>query len=257
VIQFHGDSLVPPELCRLLYVTVPDELHVPVTFHNRPTIDVPEGAIAACTDANRIDVDVNDIFYETGRRLAKEAISVGLWRRLLEICYHEFGHVATWPEALACAPYSTDQGKADVEGLADRWMNQRMAILLDHDPRLEQPRLLKGYIGARISRLMDQLMSASEGGSRKNAYVKEVRSRRTGGQLSSGDVLRHLGVSESAYRELRRVSADIGIDYVDSAGRKHKWYVWGDLRLLESRLKKVKKGLPEGGQVRLSNWWWN
>lgn len=33
-IAFHNDSLVPPELCRLLALSIPDELHVPVVFFN-------------------------------------------------------------------------------------------------------------------------------------------------------------------------------------------------------------------------------
>jgi hypothetical protein len=252
VIQFHGDSLVPPELCRLLYVTVPDELHVPVIFHNRPNDEVSEGALAVCKGASQIHVEVNRIF---SKAVNCAPISVCVWSRLLEVCYHEFGHVATWQESETSAPYWTDEGEEYIEGLADRWMNRRMMMLLDHDPRLAQPRLLRGYVGLRISRLMDTLMSGPDIGGWRNAFVKEVRSRRTGGQLSSGDVLRLLRLAGDAYPELRKASIDIGIDYVDGAGRRHKWYVWGDLPLLESRLK----GLVEGDQVRsgLPSWWLN
>jgi hypothetical protein len=41
MIVFHSDQLVPPELCRLLYQTVPEERHAPVIFFNQPHPDDP------------------------------------------------------------------------------------------------------------------------------------------------------------------------------------------------------------------------
>jgi hypothetical protein len=49
-----------------------------------------------------------------------------------------------------------------------------------------------------------------------------------------------LGISTavypSAYRLLRTVSDGIGITYIDRAGRYHKFYVWGDIPLLGTRM---------------------
>ena len=39
MITFHNDSLVQPELCRLLTQSVPEELHVPFVFHSRQIPD--------------------------------------------------------------------------------------------------------------------------------------------------------------------------------------------------------------------------
>ncbi len=51
-----------------------------------------------------------------------------------------------------------------------------------------------------------------------------------------------LGISPrdhiNAYEVLRRASADMGIDYLDAAGRHHKLYTWGDLPLLRHRLDR-------------------
>ena len=236
MIVFYRDSLVPPELCRLLYLTVPEELHVPVVFHNRPSVYVPSRVLAVCYGGEQIHVNLNKIYDSVYWGQSGAAMTVRTWRTLLETCYHEFGHVATWPESKSAgrAYHYNDRVHQYIESLADSWMNQRIAMLLDHDPRLAQPRLITGYLGLRIARRMDQLNGAPKSGSGMNAYVKEVRSRRTGGQLSPGDVLKLLGLPPDARGDLRRVSADIGIEYIDGAGRRHKLYTWGDLRLLEA-----------------------
>jgi hypothetical protein len=80
--------------------------------------------------------------------------------------------------------------------------------------------------------------SAIGEGSVRDAFVKEVRCWRTGGQLSAGEALERIGFARKAYRELRQASVDIGIDYTDSAGRRHKLYTWGDLPILAERLMR-------------------
>jgi hypothetical protein len=66
-----------------------------------------------------------------------------------------------------------------------------------------------------------------------------------GGQLSAGDVLDVLGITTavypSAYRLLRTVSDGTGVTYIDRAGRHHKFYVWGDIPLLGTRLVQTGK----------------
>ena len=85
-------------------------------------------------------------------------------------------------------------------------------------------------------------------------FVKERRCRNTGGQLCSGDVLMLLGIRPdkytNAYEVLRRVSADVGTDYVDGAGRRHKLYTWGDVPDLRQRLRDGPWQLREARRSR-------
>ena len=251
--QYYGDPLVPPELCRLLYLTVPDELHVPVAFHNRPTPLVSRGALASC-HGDQIHVNLNKV-YDAALRERKNprAPTVSVWRTLLGTCYHEFGHVATQAEFEAVGDaYMSYRGHMYIEGLADDWRDQRIAMLLEHEGRLAQPRALTGYLGLRVARLMDSWRECQTGreqgvrvtGAVTASFVSEVRCRRTGGQLSTGDALLSLGISAgeypNAYDVLRRASLGIGIAYVDGAGRNHKLYTWGDLSLLQHRLDRQR-----------------
>ena len=266
MIQYSGDSLVPAELCRLLYLTVPDELHVPVAFHNRPTPLVDRRALASC-HGDQIHVNLNKVYAAALLGLNPGAPTVRVWKTLLNTCYHEFGHVATWREVEAVGDaYWSDRGHSYVEGLADDWCDQRIAILLEHDGRLAQPRSLTGYLGLRVMRLMDRWhrtltahhrRGSPNNGSVRAAVVREVRCRRTGGQLSAGDVLVSLDISPrdyvNAHEVLRRASADIGIDYLDAAGRHHKLYRWGDLPLLRRRLdpQRLRRVYFEAREFRI------
>ena len=250
MIAFHGDSLVPAELCRLLYLTVPEELHVPVVLHNRPTPLVSRGALATCW-GDQIHVNLNKVYNSASWGRIPRALTVRVWRTLLETCYHEFGHVATRHECEAVGDaYRSDRGHMYIEGLANDWMDQRIAMLLEHDGRLAQPRALTGYLGLRVARLTKgwhehwrrRRQGVQVEGSVRAALVSEVRCRRTGGQLSAGDALVSLDISPrdyaNGYEVLRRASADMGIDYMDAAGRHHKLYTWGDLPLLRCRLDR-------------------
>ena len=165
----------------------------------------------------------------------------------METCYHEFGHVATRHEFEAVGDaYWSRRGRMYIEGLANDWMDQRIAILLEHDGRLAQPRALTGYLGLRIARLTNgwhehwrrRRQGVQVEGGVRAALVSEVRCRRTGGQLSVGDALEYIGLPRRAYRVLRRASADIGIEYTDAAGRRHKFYTWGDIPELAHRLRR-------------------
>ena len=154
MIAFHGDSLVPPELCRLLYLSVAEEFHVPVAFHNRPTSYVTRSALATCR-GDQIHVNLNEVYNAALRQGIPGAPTVRVWRTLLDTCYHESGHVATWHylEDVEYADMSYREHMC-VEGLADDWRDRRIAMLLEHDARLAQPRALTGYLGLLVARLM-------------------------------------------------------------------------------------------------------
>src|ERR687898_185376 len=106
MIEFHDDHLVPSQLCRLLYQAVPKEYHVPVRFHNRRRRELygepgyyPLGALHLKRRKipTYININLNPIYkHSWGRsRFYVSEPSTAVWRRLLEVCLHEFGHVAT------------------------------------------------------------------------------------------------------------------------------------------------------------------
>jgi len=253
MISFHGDRAVPPELCRLLYQTIPEDLHVSVVFNNGR--QHWRGLRGRCCNMNRrdmswIEICLNPIYTGLGwsthmganwsERLGSS--TARHWYDLLVVCYHEFGHLATYGlvEPGIAAGYNIDPEVHELlERLAENWKDQMINKLLDHDPRLAQPRLLAGYFGARRARLMRpfwDFANRSTGGSWIAWLVKESRCYNTGGQLSAGDILSGLRLprTDRAYRWLRNLSAEagLGIPFVDHADRHHLLYTWGDLRTL-------------------------
>ena len=108
MIAFHNHRLVPPELCKLLYQVVPKEHHVPVRFFNRhdaygePTgrkaprgYSTPSG-VFMFQGRPWIGINLNAVYYTgTPKRHPGLAVSTALWRTLLDVCLHEFGHAAT------------------------------------------------------------------------------------------------------------------------------------------------------------------
>jgi hypothetical protein len=95
---------------------------------------------------------------------------------------------------------------------------------------------MTGYLGARLIRWRESAKDTPG----CFEYIAERRCSWTGGQLTSGDVLRQLDIEPhrytNAYSILRRVSEGIGIDYVDRAARHHKLYMWGDIHVVAERL---------------------
>jgi hypothetical protein len=264
LIEYHGDGLVPPELCRLLYQAVPKKDHVPVRFFNRhdvygePTRGKRRGystpfGVFMHDERPSIGFNLNAVYYNAARYLhPRLAPSTAVWRTLLEVCLHEFGHSATREIAdrLNRHEYHAKPwGRVHryTEQLADGWKDARLLQILRCDPRLGQPRRITGYLGVCIAKrrtLLRQWIfepgSVEVTRSVRAAYVKEQRCWRAGAQLSAGDVLRELGLKPhmfaNAYRVLRRASDGLGVDYTDGAGRRHKLYTWGDVPLLAERI---------------------
>ncbi|MDP9456819.1 MAG: hypothetical protein M3Q60_13825 [Actinomycetota bacterium] len=259
MIEFYKDNLVPPELCRMLYEAVPKEHHVPVRFHNRRRKDVygesghyPAGSVGVKRrkKPSHIDINLNPI-YEAGQGRSKGresfsalAPSSALWRLLVEICLHEFGHVATKEEMFRMNQHEYYHGDGSVydatERLADEWRDHRIAKILKIDPRLGQPRYMSGYLGARLIKWKKVVKDAPG----YYPFIMERRCQMTGGQLTAGDVLRKLNIQHHSYKNayalLREASKGIGVDYVDRAGRHHKLYTWGEIPLLAERFDRAK-----------------
>lgn len=259
MIRFYGDNLVPPELCRLLYALVPKRHHVPVRFHNYRRKDIhgergryPRGAVGTnrrWTEPSHIDINLNPIFgVSQYRHYTYTCVpSSFVWRDLLDVCLHEFGHVATWDTVLHMnhyeyvAKYGRGRVYKATERLADEWKERCLERILAWDPRLAQPEVITGYLGARLIEHRD--FGKKWWGRYYWAWVKDVRCLKTGGQLTAGNVLMELGIFPgsytNAYQVLRRASEGLGIDYVDGAGRRHKLYTWGDVRLVAERLERA------------------
>ena len=161
---------------------------------------------------------------------------------MLEVCLHEFGHVATKKVAFKMNQheYNGDVcGRVYVatERLADEWRDRRIERILELDPRLRQQRYMSGYLGARLI-MWRKLVKDVPG---HYPFIIERRCQMTGGQLTAGNVLRKLNVRygyTNAYALLKRASEGIGIDYVDRAGRHHKLYTWGDVPLVAERFER-------------------
>jgi|GEM_PF-3031309 len=244
MIIFHNDKLVPPELCKLLYQTVPEEYHVPVVFN----VGKHEKGIRGMCYWTHIVINLHAVFGHWGSYSG--SFATFLWRELLGTCYHEFGHVAT--EAL-CADISDQEYEMEyaarfrVEQLANDWRDRRLSDLMYKDARLGQPMVLTGYMGAYWWRRLQLIGKNGRGcgeGSSKAEYVKEIRCLKSGGQFTVSDVLNRYGFYPWLYRNARRklqgVAGDIGVVYEDAAGRKHKLFTYGDLPILEERLKALK-----------------
>ena len=253
MITFYKDTLVPSELCRLFYQAVPAQYHVPVRFHTRFPPEREERTRGSLGMVNfgrppgdtYIDIYLTSIgVYGWGKY---QTPSTGLWHLLLNVCLHEFGHVATQPEV---SWWEQPEYKAEplgrahrhIEQLADRWKDRIIAGILRDDPRLGQPQRLTGYFGAQLTRWNAEVKQV-KCGSAYAAYVSEMRCRRTGGQLTTGDVLQLLRIPpekrKNAFPLLRKLSTGIGIDYLDGAHRRHKLYTWGDLPHLTDLLHEV------------------
>lgn len=256
MIEFHKDNLVPARLCRLLHEVVPKRYHVPVRFHNRRIRDYGGGSYPYGTLYSKggvrpayIDINLNPIYSSREPATRGFAPSTALWRLLLEVCLHEFGHVATMERILKMnrhehhALYGHGRVYRITEHLADEWRDRRITRILEADPRLEQPRYMTGYFGARLAQWGAYAEEQKKGGA-LSGFVKERRCQRTGGQLSSGDVLGLLDADPyfyaNAYAALREASDGVGIDYVDGTGRRHKLYIWGDVPILAERLGGIE-----------------
>jgi len=199
-----------------------------------------------------IGIDLNRLYTDSFELHRGLASSTAVWRTLLELCLHEFGHAATREIAERMNQHeywAWPRGRVYqyTEQLADGWMDQHVAQILKRDPRLGQPQRITGYLSARLAerrtRLRQSIIEPGDvqtTGSIRAAYVKEQRCWRAGAQLTCGDVLHELGLKPrlytNAYRILRRVSDGVGVDYIDGAGRRHKLYTWGDVPILSERL---------------------
>jgi hypothetical protein len=181
MLVFHNGQLVPPELCRLLYQTIPTCYHAPVVFFNRPHPDDDRVFGICWGEGRRIDICLNPIFNHVSRK-PTGSVAFSLWYKLLETCYHAFGHIAT---AFQCRDVSpehyrrNERSRKYVEALAIDWANHKLGELRDHDPRLAQPVNLGGYLGAGLCKIFRSIQEYR--GNEIDCWgLKQWRCRKTG-----------------------------------------------------------------------------
>ncbi len=244
MITYHNPRLAPEPLLHLLPVLVDERYHVPVVFNARGR-RLPLGWHIDRGGMEWIEIHLHMIWAST-----ISASATDLWRRLLDVCLHEFGHVATIPhlDPAIQAGYHSDHGAHEyVERPAIAWQKRRVAELLTRDPRLAQPPILTGYLGGRHAAMMRRLRRFDTG-SGLAFYVAERRKMATGAQLTAGEVLRHLQISSPTPRDFRALrSIPLGTPHRDRAGRRHTLYTWGDLDGIAEQFRGRSPASPEVG----------
>lgn len=197
MMEFHNEASVGPQICRVLYLLVPEWCHLPIHFHNHRK----SWPYRRLSDFNRVrgTLDGAAGIVHINLHLVwcdGQSSSTHLWRQLLSTCLHEYGHVATdiYIDQFTETRYKDDwEAHNYVEAYANRWANDRLALLLKDDPRLGQPLRLQGYLGARMARLM-QMCKGSKGGAALAHYVRELRLLKTGAQLTAREAASRAGV---------------------------------------------------------------
>ena len=143
MICFYNDHLVPPILCQILYHTVPEELHLPVVFLQRPLTRegrrYPRGCLLL-TEPRNIEIYLNAILSSA---IHRQSVAIGvpvfsMWHQLLHTAYHEFGHLEdlrSWnaPEG---AYSNTSRERMNEELRADAFAHARIAHLAELDRKV-------------------------------------------------------------------------------------------------------------------------
>lgn len=235
MIEFHNDHLVSPDLCKLLYDTIPEDLHVPVVF-------VPHTKKYSTSGTcywDHIKLFLQGVFYG-GFNRGSGSVDFGIWQYMLKVAYHEFGHLATYEDMLPVSQnaYESDFGeRRRIEHAADKWAEIKLLELAEHEKRLCQPQGLGPYFDGRIVKLKR---------SRHHKFLKNYRCYKTGGQLSTGDVAKYCetwkpkGWWKPDTRLIRRLAKDLAFEYIDRAGRLHMFFAWGDLPEIKRRVAAAK-----------------
>jgi hypothetical protein len=252
MIVFNNERMVPGIFCKLLYDAVPEGLHVPVVFSYGKR-HMPKGrGVMGCTNGGRVWLNLESVAFHGAHDLA--SVSAGTWRSMLTTAFHEFGHIALYEQGEDPMPKEKLTTEREwwkhyaAERRADAWAEERIEALLQWDDRLYQPAFL-GVID--IVRNRHRKRFRTKDGPPNWRELKDYRCHVTGGQLSVSDVAHAVlgaawcdkGQFRRAIRFVHRIGDDLARVYVDSAGRKHRFWVWGDLPTLRARAKERAAGL--------------
>ena len=228
-------------LCKLLYDVVPEKLHRPVIFsYGRRHMPKGHKGGRGVTDYYHIWLNLEAIAFDgVGNGGSRRA---GIWRQMLETSFHEFGHIA-------CEHWKSSHNgywlphEIEAREKADEWIRKILAC----DDRLYQPSFLglvdviHGKFRKEMHRKYPKEISWRE--------LKDYRCHVTGGQLSVGDVAsrlyRNFGTFDKKKRLIHKHGDDLARVHVDTAGRHHHFWVWGDVPIIAQRLASHPKTIEE------------
>ena len=172
----------------------------------------------------------------------------GIWRKMLFVGFHEFGHIVLGHLKISCSGryglrhsiYLEDQTTAK----AEEWI----AKILANNSRLYQPDFI-GIVDI-IRRKEQKQFRAKYPNAISWRNIKDARCQATGGQLSVMDVAHKLTKYDKTFRQRIRLIHKFGNNlariHVDSAGRRHHFWVWGDLSVIAQRLIENNISLKNG-----------
>jgi hypothetical protein len=167
--------------------------------------------------------------------------SAAVWRRMLKTSFHEFAHIAL---GHLCIPNRENKNDWDfheyIENKADIKAEEWIWKVLENNGRLYQP----DFLG-----IVDIIRRRRESKWRKQnpkyigwRSIKNARCYITGGQLSVSDVASTLLENSfkmkrhQAFRIIHQFGDDLARIHIDSAKRRHHFWIWGDLPLIAQRL---------------------
>lgn len=246
MINFYNTRLAPQMLCKLLYDVVPYKFHRPVVFsYGMRHMPREHKRATGCVCYGIVYLNLRSMAFYGRYQYASR--SAGIWRELLRIGFHEFGHVATehqWKGVTQKEYENCHDTHRLIEQDANKKAKEWILKTLSCNGRLYQPNFL-GVVDIVRQRHEQPLREIPRG----SYFVERLQSYRchiTGGQLSVGDVVIKLGVHGHEHRGrvirlIHELADDIARKHVDSAGRSHHFWVWGDLPVIAKRLKSSSK----------------
>lgn len=248
MLTFHNDHLIAPEFCKLMVDTIDPtwDLNV-IFFANTPKFGKRSYSIKGqCNaDKRRVILFLQGIYY--GCRSEFE-----IWKRLLRVAYHEFGHYANRYRFadMTIAEYKTcGRGWKACEKAADYWAYRKMLELAEHDKRICQPKRLGPYLDARYVQRRQSILARQKATSchPNPDLLKNYRCYKSGGQQSISDVIFAIGAyvvrdnrAILQYKLIHKLADDLGYPYIDSAGRVHMFFAWGDIPEIRRRYERHK-----------------
>jgi len=168
------------------------------------------------------------------------SLNASIWRQMLLISLHEFGHIALGHCRILGKRYENDrQFKIHIENQADAKAKEWMGKVLSCDSRLYQPNFL-GVVDI-IRRRHEQPLRKIPRGLYFIERLQSYRCHITGGQLNLSDVAVNLHIKNhekkpQVYKLIHKHGDDLARVHIDSAGRHHHFWVWGDLPIIAQRL---------------------
>ena len=247
MITFHNDHLVSPVLCELLYNTVDEHLHRPVIFVPGKT-DLQ--ALGRCY-YRYIEIYLHEIF------ICEPPEIFRLWKDLLCVAYHEFGHIATARLArhVNRQEYeSKERGYRYTEQLANNWAKESILRLLEKDKRLFQPPSLGAYYDKHLRKELKLAKKFPGRIHMRMLFREECGKFISGGQLSAGDVATMIDawkysqspvdkskrVARPNYELIYKLADDLAYFYIDRAGCRYGYFAYGDVPEIAMRLARYE-----------------